>query len=239
MQYTEAEYIQRINALQAELDEANQLVEQSYTLIEELKLKLSLADSSFTKKGMSTKKEQSYKDKIAELEQCVDLFSTEYMSSKADEIDSYLKRLISIKNDLEALKKAKRVREYSIEAIEISLHGLAEELANRYLSLMKVIDNFGEPKEMNEDDLRKYVRNIHESVVILREVLTFKENRIIRANKELDRLKRDIVEFTGSSETVSELKRQLENKSAEAKAYKDKAEALEIELNRLKSTKNS
>ena len=240
MQHSEEYYIEKIAKLQTEVDEDNLLIESAFNKIEELKLKLSLADSSFSKKkGISAKQEQAYKDKIAELEQCVDLISEDYLNTKADEVNSFLKRLIALKSELNKIKEQKRIKTQTIESIDKSMESLSQDLVIRYTALTKAVQTLNKSGEIDSKDAKETLLNIINSLDIGREILLAKTSEVDKLTKELNKLKRDILEYTGD-ESLSEIKAKLEAKTMEANAYKDKIAALECELSKLqKSTKNS
>lgn len=239
MQHTEEYYIDRIAKLQAEVDENNQLIESAYEKIEEMKLKLALADSSFTKKGITAKQEQAYKSKIAELEQCVDLFSEDYLNTKADEINSFLKRLINLKSELNKLKEQKRVKQQAIEDIDHAVESLGQDLVIRYFTLTKAIQTLNKSGDISSEKAKSSLTDIISCLDIVREILIAKTSEVDKLKKELERLKKDIIEYTGEY-SISELQNKLDAKTREAEAYKDKIAALEFELSKQqKSTKNS
>ena len=239
MQHTEEYYIERIAKLQSEVDEDNQLIESAYEKIEEMKLKLALADSSFTKKGITAKQEQAYKDRIAELEQCVDLFAEDYLNTKADEINSFLKRLINLKSELNKLKEQKRIKQQTIEDIDHAMESLGQDLVIRYFTLIQAIQTLNKSGDISSEKAKETFTDVISCLDIVREILLAKTSGVDKLRKELDRLKKDIVDYAGTS-SISELQNKLDAKTREAEAYKDKIAALEFELNKQqKSTKNS
>lgn len=230
MQFDEAAYIQRINEMQAQIDEDDKLIEDAYLKIEELKLRLSLADSSHSKKGASQRQVKAYEDKIAELEQCVSLFTSSDLSAKADEIDTFLKRVISINKQVEDLSKSKRVKDKVVCDIEETITNLSADLVTRFLELLQAIKTLENHDDKTNSAVSEYVNRVNSSLGVVHKILESKENEVIRARRELKKLKESLISQTGSADTVDSLKAKLAEKDREIDAYKTEIQALRFKL---------
>ena len=225
---SEEEYIRKLSSLQKELDENNELIEQSYERIKELELRLSLANSSFTKKKMSEKQEKYYTDRIAELENCLTFFNSDVLEVKEDEIETFLKRIIKLNNKFSQLSSVKRLHEQQIVNFEDSLNGISKDLVLRMFELLQAIDAMNKSKSL--DEYREYCEKVNTGIVVIREIMSFKENIIIRLKRENSELRGDLERLAGSGKTNTELNDEIKHKNMIISSLQDKVATLEFEL---------
>ena len=234
MSYSESYYIDKINKLQAEVDEDNELIEQCYNKIKQLELELQLANSSFTKKGLSEKKENKYKEQIQALEDTLGFFSEDVLETKADEIESLTKKIIAMRRDLNTLIKRKQIRDTEVELMDANLTSVSSDLTTRLTGLMQSVENLREIKSgsITPEQYSEYIQKLNTSLGLVKEIISFYKNESIKLNKENKRLKSDILRYTGSDTSYSDLVSQLELKDMEIEALKVKIDGLEFELSR-------
>lgn len=230
--FDESYYINKINELQSELDESNELIEGAYNKIKEMELQLALNNSGFSRKTVSVKKIQAYESKIAELEQCVEMLSNDFLDNKENEIKDFLKRLISIKEEVKRLKSKRKVKDLELISIEDTLEGLAGDLSSRYLGLLQVLQVLNQNHSSLDSTNKQYLDNVNMALGVVNEALNYKDNEILRLTKELNRLRAIIIDSSGKSSDIDELREAVSHKDREIEAYKLKIKALEFELNR-------
>lgn len=227
MSFNEEYYIERINKMQAEIDEDEELLVSAKEKIDELTLKLSLSNSSFTKKGISEKQAKIYEDKIKELEFCLEAYSVDLLETKEDEIETFLKRVLKIKNEFNELRSHKRHRDSEYENFESCINTLSKDLATRFMELTQAIEFLN--KSANQDENSEYIRKINTSLGVIKDVITVKENEYIRVCKENKALKADILGEDNIGQTKEELLKIIEDRELEIESLKDKIHRLEYE----------
>ena len=229
MAYSEEQYVERINSLQQEVDEDNDLLEQCYNRIKALELELQLANSSFTKKGLSEKKEEKYKEDIARLEEALSIFTSDMLDSKVDEVETLTKRVIAFRVELNKLLNKKHIRDTEVESLDKLLSGVSQDIATKLVGIVITLEELRKIED-TELDVESYINRIDSALGIVREVLLFRENEVIKLSKENAKLKNDILQYSGSETTYSDLLQQVSAKDAEIKNLKQKIKALEFRL---------
>ena len=197
---TENEYIQLVNELRAELDDCYSVMEESQKFIEELKLKIALANSSHQKKSVTVRQAKEYESQIAELQQCVDLFSVDYLSNKADEMDTLMRQVINFRHSINEIKNKKRVRESEIESLEDTLDGISVDVTTRFIELHNALEILSKSRESLDETTAAFITNILTGLSTIRDVLGYKDNKIAKLNRELNKFKHAVVSSDYSME---------------------------------------
>lgn len=235
---TEAEYINKINEQQRELDECYELIGQANDKIKQLNLEVSLANSSFTrnKAGISAGKAEKLKNRIEELENSLKYFSMADLSGKEDELNSFLRSVMRLRTELAALKVKKRIRESDIDAFEITADTVSDELFSRYTMLMQTmlaIKTIEGAEDISKSQLVEYAQSFSGNVPVLIDILRSYKSKISALEKEVERLKGTICDFNIDGVNVIELIEKSEADSKLISAYKSKIDSLEYQLSKL------
>lgn len=235
---TDAEYINKINEQQKELDECYELIEQANDKIKQLNLEVSLANSSFTrnKSGISAAKAKKLRNRVEELENSLKYFSMADLSGKEDELDSFLRSIMRLRTELASLKAKKRIRESDIDTFEISLDTVSEELFSRYTMLMQTmlcIKTIDGAEDISKSQLIDYAKSFSGNTLVLIDILRSYKSKISALEKEVERLKGTICDFNIDGVNVIELVEKSEADSKLISAYKSKIDSLEYQLSKL------
>ena len=219
----EQDYISTINGLQKQLDECIELLEKQSEYIDELKVKIALRDSSFSKKG-PTKVIKEYEDKITKLEHTLDLFSVEDLESKQNEMQNYFKRTVQINSEISKLKEAKKVRPKDLSGTENELYDLQDNLIQQYLYLASIIEEISNGSE--SIDVESFIN----AFKVIPEILRNKNARIREAEDSNKKLRDILNDFSSSGESLEDLRRIIESKDKEIEAYKIKLLGIEHDI---------
>lgn len=235
---TEADYINKINEQQKEIDECYELVAQANDKIKQLNLEVALANSSFTrnKAGISAAKAEKLRNRVEELENSLKYFSMADLSGKEDELNSFLRSIMRLRADLASLKVKKRIRESEIDAFEIEVDAVSEELFSRYTMLMQTMLNIKTidgAEDISKELLIDYAKSFSGTVPVLIDILRSYKSKISTLEKEVERLKGTICGFNIDGVNVIELVEKSEADSKLISAYKSKIDSLEYQLSKL------
>lgn len=235
---TEADYINKINEQQKEIDECYELLAQANDKIKQLNLEVSLANSSFTrnKAGISAAKAEKLRNRVAELENSLKYFSMADLSGKEDELNSFLRSIMRLRADLASLKVKKRIRESELDAFEIEVGAVSEELFSRYTMLMQTMLNIKTidgAEDISKSQLVDYAQSFSGNVPVLMDILRSYKSKISTLEKEVERLKGTICGFNIDGVNVIELVEKSEADSKLISAYKSKIDSLEYQLSKL------
>ncbi len=235
---TEAEYINKINEQQRELDDCYELIGQANDKIKQLNLEVSLANSSFTrnKSGISAGKAEKLRNRVAELENSLKYFSMADLSGKEDELNSFLRSVMRLRTELAALKVKKRIRESEVNAFEINADTVSDELFSRYTMLMQTmlaIKTIEGAEDISQSQLVEYAQSFSGNVPVLIDILRSYKSKISTLEKEVERLKGTICDFNIDGVNVIELIEKSEADSKLIGAYKSKIDSLEYQLSKL------
>lgn len=230
MEHTEQEYINIINKLKAEIADNEEIIELAYNKVKDLELRLSLNNSSFTKKALTEKQVQAYEDKIRELEDCLSTFNADALEVKADEIEVFLKKVLAIKNEFESIKKNPNKSRIKLDDFEKSIMTVSKDLASRLLDLLQAIVTVEKyDRKDNTEIYDEYINRINLSLGVIREFIQTKENEYLQIKKENQRLRIDIQSEYGTDKTKEELLKIIDDKDIEIESLKDKIKRLEFE----------
>ena len=235
---TEADYIKKINEQQKEIDECYELIAQANDKIKQLNLEAALANSSFTrnKAGISAAKAEKLRNRVEELENSLKYFSMADLSGKEDELNSFLRSIMRLRTDLASLKVKKRIRESEIDAFEVEVDTVSEELFSRYTMLMQTMLNIKTidgAEDISKELLIDYAKSFSGNVPVLIDILRSYKSKISTLEKEVERLKGTICGFSIDGVNVIELVEKSEADSKLISAYKSKIDSLEYQLSKL------
>lgn len=235
---TEADYINKINEQQKEIDECYELIAQANDKIKQLNLEVALANSSFTrnKAGISAAKAEKLRNRVEELENSLKYFSMADLSGKEDELNSFLRSIMRLRADLASLKVKKRIRESEIDAFEVEVDTVSEELFSRYTMLMQTMINIKTiegAEDISKSQLVGYAQSFSGNVPVLMDILRSYKSKISTLEKEVERLKGTICGFNIDGVNVIELVEKSEADSKLISAYKSKIDSLEYQLSKL------
>lgn len=235
---TEADYIKKINEQQKEIDECYELIAQANDKIKQLNLEAALANSSFTrnKAGISAAKAEKLRNRVEELENSLKYFSMADLSGKEDELNSFLRSIMRLRADLASLKVKKRIRESEIDAFEVEVDTVSEELFSRYTMLMQTMINIKTiegAEDISKSQLVGYAQSFSGNVPVLMDILRSYKSKISTLEKEVERLKGTICGFNIDGVNVIELVEKSEADSKLISAYKSKIDSLEYQLSKL------
>jgi predicted nucleic acid-binding Zn-ribbon protein len=229
----EQDYIKRIAEMQAEIDKDNELIGFCYDRIEQLNLELALANSSFTKnKKVSAKQVKEYESKMAEYNAMMDIVSPEMLLGKKNELDEYLKRIISVNSKFNSLKNQKRIPQVEIDDLESEISDISEEMLCKYISVVTVLLRLKGCTDMEE--MNKDISELTSNLDIFKEVIAHKNKQIRALTSENNWMRADITNSTGGSETHEDLRNIIKHKDMEIKVYKEKIARLETEIQKNK-----
>lgn len=232
----ESEYIKKINLMQIEIDEDNEIIEKSYNFINELKTQLALSGNCSGKKGVSSKQAKDYEEKIVELERCVSLFSVESLNSKKDEIETLLKRAIKLKVEIDAIKELKRIKKDDMMTIESGLYGLQQDLVTKYLNIFSTIEGLNNSKL--EVDTEKYIFELNSVLDVVNNIFKFRALEIQKLKADKEGLRGIIKDFSESGDTLEELRDIIKQRDQEISNYKIKIAGLEHDIKNESLAKN-
>lgn len=235
---TEADYIKKINEQQKEIDECYELIAQANDKIKQLNLEAALANSSFTrnKAGISAAKAEKLRNRVEELENSLKYFSMADLSGKEDELNSFLRSIMRLRADLASLKVKKRIRESEIDAFEVEVDTVSEELFSRYTMLMQTMINIKTiegAEDISKSQLVGYAQSFSGNVPVLMDILRSYKSKISTLEKEVERLKGTICGFNIDGVNVIGLVEKSEADSKLISAYKSKIDSLEYQLSKL------
>lgn len=222
---TENDYIQRINSMQQEIDEDEELIEQAYNKINELELRLKLYNSSVDKKKVSAAKVKEYENRIEELERFADLFSEDLFRHKRDELDIYLKQIIKLKHEIEALGAKHKIRYNQYEEVRESLFGFSSEIVTRILELETIMQKL---KELNREEFDEDFKRLLDMYSVMTSILRSRANEVTKLQADNNRLRNALTSSNG--ESFEDLKSTIETRNKEIEFLKNKIKYYEHEL---------
>lgn len=179
---------EQILRLTQENDELLEMLKKSTVRIQDLNAEVSLYRRAT---GQDTSNEKKYKQRIAELEHCVSLLSTEFFSEKKEEMGSYLKSIISLRRELRQLKGEEN-NEESLSRFEERLNSCSEKVTIRFIQLLqslKTLELLKTPQESGSPDRDDFFLDLTLSLGVVQEILAYKTKEILKLREEALRYK--------------------------------------------------
>ena len=225
----EQEYINRINELQAQLDEQDGLMAKCYEYVEEMKLRVSLAEGRRGKKngGANAAQVKAYEREIQELRQFAELFDTVEFDLKKDEIQEYLKTTIKMRNDLAKLAESKHIKISRYESLNEAMATLEAGLLEKYISLATLVVKIHRYNK-REDISKEEIDDLIEAIAVVPDIVHSLSIKIDTIESENRSLRKSVTNSYG--ETFDSLKEENKRLKQQVDAYRNKIDVLEQRL---------
>lgn len=226
----EIEYKKQIDELQETVAEYEQLLQQALDKINELNLRITLRDSVKSKRK-EMKEVIEYEQRVAELNEVVELISTDELLNREQAAAHFIKSIAYIRKQIADIAKSKHCRHSTIDQLDLEISDLSETMSQELARTLRVYNSLCEfhREDIDKDTIKDFLNLITELLNIVKS----RKKRIMTLEKDVTRLNRAIMDFSGG-DTIEDLRKQLKSKDALIAGYKQKIQSLEFELSKVK-----